>query len=180
MKVDKFKIHILFKIAIVMTILISFTLGLFYKDIPQIYCVALGLFRSHQTDEQMISNFKYNKKNFELLIEMIRKDKSVQRVGSDWSNPDTIDKDSLYEYRKMFVKIGIPHGFYASVDENDFRFISSSQGFVTHGSNKSYIFTDEIPDNLVESLDEMSQSEQLFGSGCKIIDEHWYICFEGD
>ncbi len=180
MSTYKFKTRVIYKLSIILTILFLVTLSFFYQFIPQAYCVALGLFRSHLSDEQMTSNLIKNKQDFDLLIEMIKADSEVIRVDNTWSDLSNISSDKLYEYRKMFVKLGIPRGFYASRDRSGFRFISSSQGMVTHGSSKSYVYSDEPIENLVESLDEMSQKERPFGEGCKKIEEYWYICFEGD
>jgi len=56
--------------------------------------------------------------------------------------------------------------------------MSSTRGFVTQGSRKGYLYTEEKVDEVVADLDQVSASG--VGSGLRRIEGNWYLLFEGD
>ena len=139
--------------------------------------------QAHLPDAKLIENFKTHRAEFEKLVAMISEDKNLKRVDSDWTDPKDFSPERTAEYRKLFRAAGIPRGFYAWHENNEvqIRFLASSQGFVTHGSSKGYVYDDECSDGeILESLDEISLAERPFGSGCRLIEDKWYLYFEGD
>jgi len=134
--------------------------------------------QSHLPDAELIENLKTHRAEFEKLVVMISEDKNLKRVDSDWTDPKDFSPERTAEYRKLFRVAGIPRGFYAGHENSQvqIRFLASSQGFVTHGSSKGYIYGDECSDGkMLESLDQISSAERPYGSGCRHIEGKWYL-----
>lgn len=137
----------------------------------------------HLPDKQLIENFRIHRAEFEKLVAMIVEDKGLTRVDDNWTEPASYDAARVAEYRKLFKIVGTQRGVSATVDREAIEFIASSQGFVTHGSAKGYLYAKKCPFQLgktVESLDEMSSGERPTGSGCHHIEGQWYLYFQGD
>lgn len=149
-------------------------------------CDASDNEQPHLPDKELIANFNAHKADFEKLVSMVLEDKDLTRVDDDWTSPRDpqtigVSPERIAEYRQMFAKLGLPRGFSATVDKTRIEFIASSQGYVTHGSSKGYLYGDKsFSGEVVESLDEMSLAKRPFGSGCRHIEGKWYLYFNGD
>ena len=143
--------------------------------------------QSHLPDSQLIANFQEKKADFEHLRQMILEDEGLTRVDVDWTEPRDpqtvgISSERIAEYRKMFRRLGTPRGFSATRGRSNIEFIASSQGFVTHGSHKSYAYLRDRPDTLLDSLDGFIEpsKKRAVGTGYRHIEGNWYLYFYGD
>jgi len=137
----------------------------------------------HLSDRDLIANFHRHHAEFEQLRDMILRDKGLLRVTSDltWpEDPQTIGIPSsrIAEYRGLLKKLGIQGGIAVSSDQENIELTTSFRGFITHGSQKGYLYTSEsTPKYLVAGLDRFSQSG--VGGGWVHVDGNWYLFFEG-
>lgn len=119
---------------------------------------------------------------------MILQDRQLTRVDRDWTEPrepSTIGVTSarIDEYRRLFKKLGIKSGFSAPQNREHIELVASTQGWVSHGSEKGYLYADKRPDYLggmVDELDQYSSKQRPIGSGCRHIEGNWYLYFYGD
>src|SRR5262249_17027737 len=142
----------------------------------------------HLPDDELIDKFRRHQEGFERLREMILQDRELTRVGEDWTEPRDpktigISNERIAEYRKLFIVLGIKSGFSAPRSRDYIQFLSSTQGWVSHGSEKGYLYAILIPGYLGpvrDSLDQFSAGKNPTGSGCRHIQANWYLYFSGD
>ena len=144
----------------------------------------------HQTDAEMVENFRLHRADFENLLAMIRDDESkigkrLYRIDYDWTEPKDlgalgISDERVREYRSLFPKIGVPRGFYAYGEDDVYMFVASTQGIAVSGTSKSYVWRPEPPSLLAnEELQEYVRRNNL-GRAYRHIEGNWYLEFEGD
>jgi len=139
----------------------------------------------HQSDQQMIENFQSHQQEFEELRAMLLQDKAISIIGEDWTDPPDpivvgVSKSRISEYRRIFKKINIAGGIRRYADDEGLELIASSQGYVVHGSSKSYVYSSEVPGELSQNLDNMSSANHPLGQGYRRIQGNWYLKFYGD
>ncbi|HKU77566.1 MAG TPA: hypothetical protein VJR02_26865 [Pyrinomonadaceae bacterium] len=117
----------------------------------------------HPTDSRLEQTLKSNQSDFDQLIRMLSEDVDIIRLdekfvflkeGSTHNVPD----QRLEVYRKLFVKLKLERGFQRDKD-NALRFIASSGG-VFSTSEKSYIYSPTPLNPLVDSLDQVVESDR--------------------
>ena len=138
---------------------------------------------SHESDERLIKNFAAHRAEFEQLLTMVIEDKGLTRVDFDWTDPNNpvqvgVTQGRIDDYRKLMKGLGILGGFSANLERTGIEFITSTQGFVTHGSLKGYLYTRETPLELDSNLDEVLQKGQPYGR--RRIEGNWYLFLEKD
>ncbi len=149
-------------------------------------CVAelLGLQdRAHESDSDLIETFQRHRAEFEHLKQMIVRDKGLFVVRSNRTLPKDpgsvgISASRIDEYRKMMKDLGIHGSIEITMDRTSIRIVSSGRGFVTHSSEKGYIYA-AVPfkKGVVAELDSLSSRGK--GAGLRRIEENWYLFFEG-
>ncbi len=164
-----------FLLYIVISSIIIFISCGFPNDIP------------HKSDEMMIKNLRANKAGFEKLLEMVQQDekkvgKRFFRIDKDWNEPKDLEKvgitqERVNEYKRMFVELDIPRGFYAWGDGENYMFVVSSQGLGVSGSSKSYWWSKKKPESLIESdLDDYHQNQPNPNDFVfRHIEGNWYL-----
>ena len=117
------------------------------------------------------------------MRKMIVHDKGLSQVFGDRTYPEDpatvgVSPARIAEYRRLLKELGIEGGILAPTDKKSVELMSSTRGFVTHGSRKGYLYTEEKVDEVVADLDQVSASG--VGSGLRRIEGNWYLLFEGD
>jgi hypothetical protein len=137
----------------------------------------------HLSDNELIANFHHNREEFEQLRKMINQDIGLARITPDQIEPENSERvgigmSRIAEYRALLKKAGVRGGISVSTDRKVVELISTYRGFVTHNSQKGYLYIDGSVDNeLIADLDRFSASE--IGSGVRHIEGNWYLFFEG-
>ncbi|MBK8047479.1 MAG: hypothetical protein IPK16_10355 [Anaerolineales bacterium] len=96
---------------------------------------------THPTDEQLLERFSQNEAGFDQLVTMLQEDPELRRVDDDWTDPADpsmigVSEDRIVAYRARFKQLGIPRGFYAFHDPEDYTFVASALGLSVSGSSK--------------------------------------------
>jgi len=142
-------------------------------------------FQPHLPDAQLIANFQAHKVEFERLRQMVIEDKELTMVNYHWPDPDDpkpseCSQERAAEYRKLFSQLNLPWGISAPSDRDWIKFGASAQGGRSaHASTKGYLYTSKRPENLVDSLDNISLQEVPIGVWNRHIEGNWYIHFNG-
>ena len=142
----------------------------------------------HLADEELIGTFHSHQADFDRLLQMVLQNKQLTRVDDDWTEPRDpktigVSEERVAEYRKLFRVLGIKHGFSAPQNRDHVQFLASTRGWVSHGSEKGYLYAIVIPDHLGpvrDSLDQLGFGKRPIGSGCRHIQGNWYLYFSGD
>lgn len=145
-------------------------------------CFSLGSCgrAGHPSDADLLKNFTRNEAGFERLLTMIRADKSLQRVDDTWTRPEDpssvgIGPDRIQAYRSLFATLGIPRGFYAWHDPENFTFLASTSGIGVSGSAKGYAYLSRRPDLVVPSLDGYQSPDGGSFTAYRHIKGNWYL-----
>lgn len=141
---------------------------------------------SHPPDAALFQTFHQHEADFQLLVDMLRQDRQLQRVDADWTRPEDpstagVSAERIAEYRRLFAKLGIPRGFYAFHDPERFTFLASALGLGISGSAKGYAYLENRPDLIVDNLDAYPGPS---GSGTftayRHLRDHWYLFLESE
>jgi hypothetical protein len=141
-------------------------------------------YQPHLPDAQLIANFHAHKEEFERLRQMVIEDKGLTMVNDLWPAPDDpkpseCSQERAAEYRKLFSQLNLPWGISATLDRDRIEFGASAQGQKYHASTKGYLYTSRRPENLVDSLDNISSQDLPIGAWNRHIEGNWYIHFYG-
>lgn len=90
-----------------------------------------------------------------------------------------ITHNRIAEYRRLF-KILNSKGINKSQPVDKIHFISSAQGYLVHGSRKSYLYIAEPPGQLHNDLDQFSNTNIRTPTVYRRIQGNWYIEYECD
>jgi hypothetical protein len=136
--------------------------------------------QEHLTDEVLIQNFRDHRADFERIRSMLEHDDQIFRIDEDWSDPSDIPSDKLTEYRRLFVVIGTPRGFYNRRNPLRMEFISTAQGWVGSGTTKGYLYMPhaKAEGEWRDSLDDTSKLSRLDVYYMRPLDENWYLYFQ--
>jgi hypothetical protein len=145
-------------------------------------CLGLGSCGTsgHPSDAELLKNFTRNEAGFEKLLTMIRADKALQRVDDTWTRPEDpasagIGPDRIQAYRALFATLGIPRGFYAWHDPENFTFLASTSGLGISGSAKGYAYLSRTPEPVVPSLDGYQSPDGKSFTAYRHIKGSWYL-----
>jgi len=137
---------------------------------------------THSLDEALIATFKQQRSTFNRLRQMIAEDSDLQSVSLSEAQPKhliTTRPDRIADYRALMKSLGFKDAVIrASEDRSTVEIQVSSEGFVTHNSQKGYLFLEKLGrDPPVVELDTMTNAGR--GSGLRQLDGGWYLYFEG-
>jgi len=111
------------------------------------------------SDRELLSNFDRHEKTFNQLIEMVKADKELTRVDTDWTNPrepETIGVTAyrITAYRRMLADARVPRGFQTQgfLIEVDF-FYWMIGSAISSDITKGYAYIEGPAFNVVDSLD---------------------------
>ena len=147
--------------------------------------LALSVFDDppHSPDDALIRNFREHRAQFEQLRNMMIQDKGLMRVGEKRTLPEDLQSigipaSRIAEYRRLLKQLGIRGGIAASEDKEYIELTVSFRGFVTHNSQKGYVYAGEpVRTYLAPDLDQFSNKG--VGVGRRPIEGNWYLFFEG-
>ena len=137
----------------------------------------------HPADHEMIANFQGHRAEFDHVRDMILHDAGLLRVDDHetWpKNPQVVGvtPERIAEYRLLLKRLGLRGGISSSEDGTTIELTNSTRGFVTHGSEKGYVYSrNPDPRFVVPELDSLSKRGA--GNGWKHIEDNWYLYFEG-
>ena len=142
----------------------------------------LGCGSDHQTDKKLIDNFTAHESEFEKLVLMLRTDKKLSRIDDTWTSPEDtasvgVTRERVAEYRAIFGRLGIPRGFVASHDPENFKFISSTAGIGVSGSIKGYCYRESIPDRILPDLSGYDAAKYRPFTAYRHIKGKWYLYY---
>jgi len=137
---------------------------------------------THSLDETLIATFKQQRSSFNRLRQMISEDTDLQSVSLSEAQPKHLIKtrpDRIADYRALMNSLGFKDAVIrASEDRSTVEIQVSSEGFVTHNSQKGYLFLERRGrDQPAAELDAMTKAGK--GSGLRQLDGGWFLYFEG-
>ncbi|PYK29213.1 MAG: hypothetical protein DME57_11240 [Verrucomicrobia bacterium] len=109
-------------------------------------------------DQQLLTNYEKHEATLNQLVEMVKKDKGLTRVDTDWTDPQDpttigVSTERINEYRRLLREVRVPRGFSAwSQAEIDFLYWGIGSA-VSDDVTKGYAYLESAPQNLAESLD---------------------------
>jgi hypothetical protein len=141
--------------------------------------------RPHAKDQEMLDNFARHEKGFEELVAMLRQDRKLVRMDSDWTDPAdpsaaAVSTERIAEYRRRFKELGIPRGLRASHDPESFTFIASAVGLGISGSGKGYAYLASPPDLIVKDLDACKSADGRSFFAYRSIKGNWYLFLDSE
>lgn len=133
----------------------------------------------HRPDAEMIRTFHTHRAEFEEVRTMAMSNPVIQRVDEDWTDPPNISPDRVAKFRELFGIIKSPRGISKYRSSGEIEIIASAVGWVTSGSSKGYLYTEQKPSGtVVESLDDPSVLRVVEVRYLKPIEGNWYLFFE--
>lgn len=150
--------------------------------------------REHPKDAILIENFNAHRGEFEELLQMFQADRSLGRVGSDFTrsasffekctgpnawngNEPEVSEDRLKDYRTRFAKLGLAAGIEGYCDKDWVLFYASTQGLSITGSDKGYVHLASPPKKVVEDLDTYWSDDKKSFTAYRHIEGNWYLYF---
>src|SRR5207248_7491503 len=143
---------------------------------------------SHPSDKALEAIFKEHEADFKQLIAMSNVDAKVVRVAPDftwldnnprWPRPESeigFSMERWDQYRELFKRLDLRKGLSRYPDGNTIEFIASTQGLLTGGSSKGYIYSTKNLTPLYDSLDQpapSSQGKYVY----KRLKTNWYLYY---
>jgi hypothetical protein len=146
---------------------------------------------AHPSDDSLIQNFQSHEADFDQLIRMAAEGSKVVRIASDftwteksaaWPRPESelgFSKERWDEYRRLFKKLDLDAGILNYQPDLVF-LVASTQGLLTGGSGKGYVYSLKEPSPIVESLKDVSfeGSEKSMNFAYKKLKGHWYLFYD--
>jgi len=141
--------------------------------------------RPHAKDQEMLDHFARHEKGFEELAAMVRQDKKLVRVDTDWTDPTDpatagVSAERIAEYRRRFQELGILRGFQAKHDPEYFTFIVNTVGLGISGSGKGYAYLEQTPDLIVKDLDTYKSPDGRSFLAYRQIKGNWYLFLDDE
>lgn len=133
----------------------------------------------HPTAMELKSRLLQNKSDFDSLAAMLNNDSSIRRLSSNtifYANDDEITDERLLRYREKLARLGIDNGIHRD-SAKSIRFIVTSRGFPSTTHSKGYLYADETPEPLVDSIDDFVSSRKQFPV-YQHIESNWYLVYE--
>jgi hypothetical protein len=151
--------------------------------------------REHPKDSELIKNFQTHRAEFDELLEMFKADRSLGRVGPDFTRPANffercegpnarngneieVSEERLADYRKRFSRLGLPYGIEGYCDKHRVHFYASGLGLSVTGSTKGYAYSDDPPQTLVDDLDTYWSTDGHSFWAYRRIEGNWYLYFQ--
>ncbi len=145
------------------------------------------------SDKTLSRRFQVHRSELEALARMSQEDADVIRVADDftrlkndwgWPRPESkwgVTRDRWDEYRRLFREVGLSGGLDKDEAGNVF-FIAHTEGFVTGGAAKGFVYCISAGDRdksflpCVEQRDQgQAGSQSDKGSSYRKLSQNWYI-----
>lgn len=155
------------------TIFLTIILGVFLT----------GCSSKHPSDNELISNWRSHKNDFEQLLQMFLADKKLGRVAYEFTRPENpneigVNADRLSDYRSYFDKLDLVAGIEGYEAKDIIWFHASTQGLAVSGSSKGFAYTKTKPELIVDDLDKYWSKDGRSFVAFKPIEENWYLYFD--
>lgn len=149
-----------------------------------IMALAVGCYRvDHPLDQVMEEKLKLQQADFDKLINMLKEDSDVVRLGSsfaffDKSSNRSLSNERMDEYRRLFDKLNLQNGVHR--DRKDaIRLIASFHDGLLMKSEKSYVYSTADPSPQVSSLDNVTKTDRGDHAPVfKKVSNNWYLYYE--
>lgn len=133
------------------------------------------------SEETLIRNFSKNKCDFYRLVVMMNEDTDIRQISNDYifyisHDERTISDERLKVYRQILKELGINKGIHRD-DSKSVRLVASTKGIPIETYSKAYLYTTEVPEPLVESIDKFVSSSKQPPVYRKL-EENWYLVYE--
>ena len=89
-----------------------------------------------------------------------------------------MSQERIQDYRRLFAKLGIPRGFYAFHDPEEFIFTANTRGLSISGSAKGYAYLQKKPRLVVADLDSYWSEDGKSFTAYQHIKGKWYLYFD--
>ena len=137
----------------------------------------------HQSDSDLILNFRAHQKEFLKLLSMIQADARITRIYEDWTSPSEmssiqVSDGRVGEYRGLFKLLGLARGFSADPARKGIHLLSSCQGWVGRGSSKGYVYLKVPQKEVMPCLDSLTKDDGSDGTWFRHIEGSWYLEFD--
>ena len=137
--------------------------------------------RPHPSDDELLTTFNAREGEFETLAAMFREDTHMVRIAPDFLRPEGgITKERWDAYRDLFQKLGLRSGIALSGQPVDaIEFLASTNGYVVGGgSEKGYVYRENPPKQLLDSLDNLHfHDSKGFDTAYRHITGNWYLFY---
>lgn len=163
--------------------------------LPLLMLNACPMTDGHPSDRAMIEEFQRDRAGFDALLAMVKEERKVTRIASDFIWADGISSvseadrrrllpDNRYaRYRALFRRLDLESGV-LRYDDGTIAFSRSSTGIVTSGSGKSFIWSADPVPSALDDADQRTLEEacepQFECRTVRRMAPHWYIAFERD
>ena len=133
------------------------------------------------TESEMTENFYANKDQFQKLASMLEEDKQLVRLSREntfyeSNEARAISQERIDSYRKILEAIKIEDGIHRD-DPNSVKLIASAEGFPVPRYSKAFLYTSQVPEPLVESIDKFVSTRKS-PPVYKKLEDNWYLVYE--
>ena len=139
------------------------------------------------SDQQLLSNFKHNRRTFDILAQMTQADKGLMQVNQDWTQPSDpktvgISAERIARYRQLLNQAEAHHGMHADGLQGADFLCWAQGGATTHDTDKGYAYLIVPPKHVLNSLDQYKnqlQSEEIHQvEAYRHIEGCWYLYYD--
>lgn len=130
----------------------------------------------HPTDENMILVYDQNKGSFDELLHLFLQSK-IREIRLN--EPINLGPEIHHRYWELMSKLNVHMIHIRGEGESHIEFTVFFSGWATGGENKSYVWSIESKQPLVDNLDSYRINHKDFAAYRKI-DNNWYIRMEHD
>ncbi len=164
-------------------LIVIFALFMLRTGLPQ----ALSGEAKHPSDAELEKVFRTHESDFNQLVAMSGVDARVVRISptftwlddnANWPRPESqlgFSTDRWNEYRELFVRLGLKNGMARYPDGATIEFIASTEGLLTGGSGKGYIYSTKEVSPIYNSLDNLGPTGKDVYK--KLQQPHWYLFY---
>lgn len=143
--------------------------------------------REHPSDAALEAMFSEHEADFEKLIAMSNADAKVVRIAPDftwlddnarWPRPETeigFSQERWNEYRELFKVLSLTKGLARHPDGQTIELIASTQGLLTGGSGKGYVYSTKELTPLRDALDNLGPTGKHVYKQLK--PPNWYLFY---
>lgn len=149
----------------------------------------------HPSDTQIARELRDRRQLYQQLLEMVRAEKRVTRIGRDWialADRATVPNEEMprhlpparhAEYLRLFDALELEGGVDRAADGGSVQFYRSSVGIMVSGSSKALLWEPGFEGTALSADDPGALRETCSGKGHCVahrrIEPGWYIVYSG-
>lgn len=166
-------------------VMVVLVLLVFFSFLPNCHSVPLSG-RDFDDDRRMEVNFQEHEADFDLLVRMAATDSDVIRIAPDFTwlaSESTLSKPGFSEerwneYRSLFAKLHLENGLMRYSENGRVYLFAKSNGLVTGGKSKGYVYSTTDVSPLYPSLDDLDLRSLETKKAFKRLQSNWYLYLE--